>query len=174
MIKNLALYSPSSSFPQGSDGGFLVPYKRLEVTGGYTLLDDADYDYHSKWKWFQHPSGYITRASNKNGLGKMIYLHREILKPIKGKETDHINRNRFDNRRSNLRHVSASQNAHNRKIRSDNTTGHMGIWFRNDTKKWTARIVVEGKRKVLGCFIDKGNAISAYKKEKEDYVRANY
>lgn len=96
-------------------------------------------------------------------------MHREILKPNEGFETDHINRDRLDNRRSNLRACTTSQNAHNRRLRSDNKTGVMGIWFRKDSRKWTARIVVNGQRKILGCFISKEEAAMAYQQAAQQY-----
>lgn len=149
-----------------------MPYRRLEVAGGFTLLDEEDYHYFSKWRWFKHQTGYVQRAKKINGKWKTIRLHVEILRPKEGFQTDHINRDRSDNRRSNLRQVTASQNCHNKKMRKDNKTGYIGIWFRNDTKKWTARIVVEGERKVLGCFVDKKEAVEAYTEAKESYVRS--
>lgn len=143
----------------------------LSVVGGSTLLDIEDYEYFKQWRWFKHSSGYIQRAKKINGFWKTIRLHLEILKPELGKQTDHINRDRTDNRRCNLRAVTASQNAHNRRIRTNNTSGVMGVWYRKETKKWTARITVEGKRKVLGCFSSMLDAAQAYKDAKELYVR---
>jgi hypothetical protein len=145
---------------------------KLEVVGGSTLLDFKDYEHFKRWKWFKHRTGYIQRAKKINGRWKTIRLHVEILKPQKGMQTDHINRDRSDNRRCNLREVTASQNAHNRKVRLDNKSGFTGVRFREDSKKWSAILVIERKRNYLGCFINKVDAINAYEKAKENYVRS--
>lgn len=68
------------------------------------------------------------------------------------RDIDHINGNRTDNRITNLRLASRSENLCNAKIRSDNTSGFKGVSFRKDTKKWSAKIKASGKPLNLGCF----------------------
>lgn len=72
--------------------------------------------------------------------------------PEKGKEIDHINGIRSDNRWCNLRLVNRSQNTMNGITRSDNLSGQRGVSWRKDTSKWHARICIEGKIKMLGNF----------------------
>lgn len=65
---------------------------------------------------------------------------------------DHINGVRHDNRISNLRIATKSQNMQNTAVRQDNKTGIKGVHFRKDTGKYSAQIVVDGKATYLGCF----------------------
>jgi hypothetical protein len=83
---------------------------------------------------------------------KEIYLHRFIVNAGKFDHVDHINRNKLDNRSSNLRKCTRSVNMHNSKIRHDNKTGVKGVWFSKRDKVYQASIHCEGKRHHLGSF----------------------
>lgn len=109
-------------------------------------------------------SGYVFIGLD----GKIYRAHRlawyimtgEWLKP--DQDIDHINRNRADNRWSNLRKATRSENNHNTDVlRTDNRSGHRGVSWRADTKKWHARIKVNGTMHLLGDYIRKGDAIAA-------------
>ena len=78
---------------------------------------------------------------------------------------DHINGNKGDNRICNLRLASQSQNMMNQGLRSDNTSGYKGVYYRHRLKKWQAMISVNGKRKTLGHYSTPELAYEAYKKE---------
>lgn len=87
--------------------------------------------------------------------GKLWCVHRIIFCMHHGyfpNVIDHINGNPLDNRIENLRSVTFSQNVCNAKIKSDNTSGVKGIFWRKRDKKWEARIQMDGKRKHLGTF----------------------
>lgn len=93
-------------------------------------------------------------------------MHRLILSTEEGMDTDHINQNKLDNRRGNLRPLSRSFNNHNQGPRRNNTSGHTGVnWFK-PAKLWRAYIKVESvspKRIELGYFKTKEEAIKARK-----------
>ena len=76
-------------------------------------------------------------------------------------EVDHINHVKDDNRWANLRPVDRTTNAQNLTQRADNTTGVTGVIWREDCKKWAARIGVDGRRVHLGCFGALSDAVSA-------------
>lgn len=80
-------------------------------------------------------------------------------------EIDHINGNRADNRLSNLRVVSHSDNQKNRRLLANNSSGHNGINRRG--RKWHARIANGGKRIFIGSFNSLGDAIVAYRAEQD-------
>jgi hypothetical protein len=80
-----------------------------------------------------------------------------------GQIVDHINGDTLDNRRSNLRVVTPSQNAMNRRRRSDNASGCVGVSYISTKQRWFAYITVDGKKKILGQFQEKEDAISARK-----------
>lgn len=76
-------------------------------------------------------------------------------------EIDHINHNRSDNRIINLRDVTPSENAKNRKKYKNNSTGRAGVFLRKDSGKYTANINANGKLKHLGTFKTKVEAVIA-------------
>ena len=84
-------------------------------------------------------------------------------------QIDHINRDRADNRISNLREVSHKQNHQNRSKPSNNTSGHSGVsWYRRDSK-WQATITHNYKDIHLGCFATIEEAIAARKAAEKLY-----
>jgi|DEB0MinimDraft_6_1074348.scaffolds.fasta_scaffold138972_1 uncharacterized protein YeaC (DUF1315 family) len=104
-----------------------------------------------------HHSGYL-----KGAIGTRTFTaHRVAMAITLGEwpngEVDHINGNRSDNRFKNLRVVTKSENQRNAKLRSDNTSGHVGVSKKKD--KWIAKI----KEKQIGTFKTKQQAIAARK-----------
>jgi hypothetical protein len=81
-----------------------------------------------------------------------------------GVQVDHINRNTLDNRRSNLRLCTASQNRYNQKPRKDSVTGFKGVSFHPDkkVKQWQAKIIVEGRKISLKYHATAEEAALAY------------
>jgi hypothetical protein len=144
--------------------------KKLKLTKGkYALIDDKDFNWLNQWKWSYLDSrmGYAVRcvyARNSNYKYKLLYLHRFIMNPPKGKQVDHINRNTMDCRRYNLRIVEPWQNSVNRK--AVNTTGYRGVYCdKRKNKKWRADIIIHNKgKKFLGCFYTAEEAALAYNK----------
>ncbi len=84
-------------------------------------------------------------------------------------DIDHINRNRSDNRRVNLRDVTQKQNMQNASKRSDNTSGHPGVSWHKQHSKWQARIMHNQKDIHLGYFTDIEEALSARKAAEKLY-----
>jgi hypothetical protein len=78
-------------------------------------------------------------------------------------DLDHIDRNKANNKISNLREATNAQNHQNQNIRINNTSGSIGIHFRKDCQKWRAAIKVNGKQIYLGYFAEKSLAIAARK-----------
>ena len=105
---------------------------------------------------------------------KRKYWHRIIWEffnePIpKGKEVDHINNIRTDNRISNLQLLSHRDNSRFRLKHKTNTSGHPGVCWKKANKKWQAGITINEKTKFLGYFDNKLEAAEAYKKAKIKY-----
>jgi hypothetical protein len=89
---------------------------------------------------------------------------------------DHINGQRSDNHIANLRLATISENNYNIGMKSNNTSGHRGVSYRNDTKKWRAYITIDGQKKWLGVYDCVEEAIDARLKAEADnniYVRAS-
>ena len=98
---------------------------------------------------------------------RLFYAHRVAWAIYRGAwpsdQIDHKNGVRSDNRMSNLRDVAQFVNQRNAKMRVDNTSGHVGVVWNGQCRKWQARIQVKGKRKHLGYFDDITGAVNARK-----------
>jgi citrate synthase len=79
------------------------------------------------------------------------------------KEIDHINGNSADNRIENLREATRSENAINRSMQSNNSSGLKGIWKRKGMNIWVADIQRAGKKFRVGSFKSPEEAHQAYK-----------
>lgn len=132
----------------------------------YTLVDTKFHSSLSKIKW--HLSrGYATSWEKGVYPLKTIFLHRLIMNCPKDFFIDHINHNKLDNRKINLRICSFEQNQWNSSIDKRNTTGHKGINKRGE--KWGAKIGFNKKRIWLGSFDTKKQAILAYNEAAKKY-----
>ena len=128
------------------------------------IVDDEDFEYLNKFKWYCNGGGYATRDEWNNGNKKIIFMHRLLNNTPEGFITDHINRNSFDNRKVNLRISNKSQNAINSKIKKDNTSGFKGISWLERRKKWRTYITLNNKTIYLGEFKKIKDAIIIRKK----------
>lgn len=157
----------------------------LDIGKGYkTQVSDADYDAIKKDKWRCERSGNslsvikLSReviAPNKR-IYRRVYLSRFLLQCPKGLVVDHINGDRLDNRRENLRICTGAQNSKNRRKASNNTSGYKGVYFRknwknrvNKKKRWTAIIIVDQKRINLGDYLTAEEGGKAYDRAAKRY-----
>ena len=137
--------------------------KQIILAKGYVaLIDDEDYELVSKYKWYFHNNGYARTSHGKT------YMHRLIMNVNdKSIEIDHINHNKLDNRKENLRKCSHYENMKNKKMHKNNTSGVIGV--SKDKNKWRSQIQVSGKTIFLGRFESIDEASIAYKKAEKQY-----
>lgn len=136
----------------------IVPFSSSTKAGkaGLTFtIDDADFKLVKDKVCYQHNMGYVMIGSNS--------LHRLLL-DVKDpyQLVDHINKNKTDNSRANLRLCSAQQNAYNKGVYKTSQTGFKGVHFYKPRDKFVAYINFEGKRKHLGYFATAEEASIAY------------
>lgn len=130
-------------------------------TSTYTIVDEEDLPVLHARKWHVTRKGYVATIETTAAEGqRTVFFHRLVNRTPDGLRTDHINRNKLDNRKANLRDASPSQNAVNSQLRSDNTSGHRGVRFRRG--RWIAVITCKGKNHELGAFATKEDAVAAY------------
>ena len=77
-------------------------------------------------------------------------------------EVDHINHDTLDNRKSNLRICTRSQNNANHNKQQKSKSPYKGIWFRNDIKKWSGSIKCNDQCYYLGVFENPEDAAKEY------------
>jgi hypothetical protein len=94
-----------------------------------TLVDDDVYEQVKDYNWFLSPLGYAMRARLKSdhGNGQKVLLHRYVIGAVNGQYVDHVNRNRLDNTRSNLRFATLKQNVWNSGKRSNSKSKFKGV-----------------------------------------------
>lgn len=131
---------------------------------GYAKIDLADVERVKQCAWSKATKGYVYCNKLK------VYLHVFLLGKKDGLQIDHINRDRLDNRKSNLRRVTQGQNSRNSKIHIDNRSGYKGVHFDEGTNKFRSRIYVDGKSIHLGVFHNAKDAALAY----DDAARKHY
>lgn len=148
--------------------------RKLQLTKGkVAIVDDEDYEFLSKWKW-SFSGEYAVRGvylGKLNGKAryKRVYLHRLINNTPDDLETDHINRDKLDNRKANLRTVNRGQNNRNRDGYKNNLVGVAGINWYGSLGKYRALIVVNKARIHLGYFDRVEEAIAIRKLAEQKY-----
>lgn len=134
--------------------------------GACTIVDDDDYGALSSRKWHLATNGYAIRyayVGPKNGRSNYspVMMHRAVLNAPKGTTVDHINGNKLDNRKSNLRLCTQEQNCRNSRRRVQTVTGYKGI-YRNSKGRYVARITVSGTCHYIGSSEDPALAAGLY------------
>jgi hypothetical protein len=97
--------------------------------------------------------------------GKLYYAHQLAFLYMTGslvKEVDHADRDGLNNRWSNLRECTRSENNANMTKQSNNTSGYKGVCWHKTNKKWQAQIGYKGRHYNLGFYSDIENAKAAY------------
>lgn len=129
------------------------------IKNKYAKVDDDMYEELARYKW--GISGkYPSRKVDLEGKNTYMSMHDHILGKKNGYEIDHINRDKLDNRKDNLRYATVSQNSINKAPSINNTSGIKGVTKKRG--KWQAQINKDGKCVYLGTFKEKEDAASAY------------
>lgn len=128
----------------------------------FALVDDGDFKLLSQWKW-SFDGRYAKRAYRVEGKLINIRLHRFLLKPAAGLEVDHINGDKLDNRRSNLRICTHRENSANIKGHGKYKYKGVTLTMGKRIKKWEAQLMLpHKKRKFLGRYNTPQEAAKAY------------
>jgi hypothetical protein len=138
-----------------------VAYIQL-TQGKIATIDSVDLFLVDGYNWYFNKGYARTNISDGAGGQKSIKLHRLIMSAPDGMQVDHINLDKLDNRRGNLRLATASQNQRNRGAYATNTSGYKGVVWHKGANKWRARIVCSGKKHSLGLYESKELAYAAY------------
>lgn len=125
---------------------------KLPLSNGEFAIIDDDLAHLLKWKWQRDITGYPSRGGSTSGKKEHLRLHTIIMgKAPKGFVTDHVNGDKLDNRRQNLRFCSWRLNNLNKQRAS-------GVSWHAQTKAWRVRFTVLGKELQYGSFNNKEDA----------------
>ena len=133
--------------------------------GKVTVISDEDSDL-AQFPWCQTAGDYVVRG-DPNGTTP-LRLHRIIMARmlgralVKGEFVDHIDMDKLNNQRANLRLASSSQNHCNIGKRSNNTSGYKGVTFNKAMRKWVAQIRYQAKQISIWYFDTAEAAAKAY------------
>lgn len=125
------------------------------------ICDVCDLDLVLRETWRKSDTGYAMK-------GKSRSFHDELLKPPDGMVVDHINRNKLDNRRCNLRVVKQSVNIQNTGSLGRSITGFRGVTLDTRNGRYVARITANGKTIHLGTFGNIEEAVFARKQAEKE------
>jgi hypothetical protein len=141
--------------------------RRVPVGDRFALVDAADYPSVQPFRWRLlrgHNGKLYAYTSVTNGA---VYMHRMIAETKPGDETDHENGDGLDNRRSNLRPATRSQNKGNmgkpkRPDGTAHTSQYKGVSWDKSRERWQAKITTHGTTRNLGRYDDEAEAGRAY------------
>lgn len=137
----------------------------MNTIGNKNFVVDADDIENVKaHQWHIATIGYPCTYIN----GVQTTLHRYLI-DTDAETIDHINGDKTDNRRCNLRPATQMENARNSKMSINNTSGYKGVWWSKEKKKYCAEIRTMKKKKHLGYFISPIDAAKAYDKAAMEY-----
>ena len=143
----------------------ILPPKQIPLgkTGKFALVDAADYDFISQWKWSTSGKSwrYAKRTIVVDGKYSAILMHRLLMNASKGMEVDHIDRDGLNNQRSNLRLCTRAENSRNRPA-CHNTRGPFKGVRRVSMFNYKAVIGFQGKVIHLGYFRSPYDAATVY------------
>jgi hypothetical protein len=144
---------------------------RLSQVGGrrpvFALIDDEEFQRVGLTNWSMNIAGYATACSIKFLAKHHSLMHRFIIKAERGQIVDHINGDPLDNRKQNLRIVTASQNAMNAKRPTipGKLSRFKGVTWDRKTGEWIAYITAEKQQYYLGRYETELDAARAYDSE---------
>ena len=147
--------------------------------GQFTTVDEDVFLLLSRYKWFLSHNGYATTGLGKFTRNKrlgQVLMHRLILAPPIEMEIDHIDNDKLNNRKKNLRICTRKQNLQNRpKMLRINgrkvSSKYKGVYWQKDISRWRARISTNGKSIYLGTFEDEVKAAMEYNKAAKRYYK---
>ena len=147
--------------------------KTIPLTRGQeAIVDDSDFEWLNQWIWKALVSscghGYYAvrrcRAAETRTTGaQCVLMHRQILGLVHGdvRQADHINGDRLDNRRVNLRIATPAQNQANTGLPAHNSSGFKGVSIARSSR-WKAQLSVNNRNVVIGTFDTPEEAYAAY------------
>lgn len=147
--------------------------KKIKIKDKIVLVDDDDYErvINFKYKWNINNTNY-TKSATYNPKQYIVFLHRFIMGLEKGDKrvVDHINHNKLDNRKSNLRVCTQAENCRNNQIKKNNISGYKGVVIAKDkrNKKYCSTVRYNKTRYFLGYYKTAQEASEVYEQKAKE------
>lgn len=135
--------------------------------GEEMLCDAKDWDKLKEYTWRKNKLGYASASI----CGKQKRFHVVVMGKKSGYVVDHIDQNKLNNQRNNLRFLTKTGNAINSKLSKNNTSGVKGVHKDRNGKRWVASLMLEGKNIYLGTYDTIEEAAEARKCGEEKYFK---
>lgn len=150
--------------------------------GLVTIIDARDFALICNHKWYASKGGNtqyaVTNIYREDRSRGRLALHRVLMDAPAGMDVDHIDGDGLNNRRSNLRLATRSQNIYNKPANRGGTSKFKGVHWNPKLNKWRASVTIKGVKTNIGCFVDEADAARAYDvKARElfgEYARLNF
>lgn len=128
----------------------LIPLRRRDGSvRAYAKVDPDDFAWLMEWRWCGMGYGYAGRKRRVGDRYVTVTMHREILRVTDpAVEVDHINGNKLDNRRSNLRVATHAENSQNKA-----TLSTRGVSWHAEKRRWRARCKIRGREHLIGYYL---------------------
>lgn len=140
------------------------------------FVDDQDYELVKSFHWMassgsKRDKNFLYACTSGGGRNKKtsVKMHRLIMSVPHGMVVDHIDGDGLNNRRSNLRVCTRSENSRNQRKSSNNTTGFKGVYWLPRDNRFLAKLFVNGKSKQVGSFMTAIEAAKAYNEAAKKY-----
>ena len=153
----------------------VVLENKYKVEVGRAIIDLDDLNKVKNYRWHMTHKGYIvTKLNNKD-----IRLHRYIMDCPNGMVVDHINGCKYDNRKTNLRVCTQTENNRNRnKYKKNASSIYKGVFYDKKKGKWRALIQINKKSKHIGYYDSELEASIEYDKKAimyhKEYANLNH
>lgn len=125
--------------------------KEIQLTRGKTVLvDDEDFDYLSQFKWVYNGNYATMNVQIGYKKQKVVRMHRMLMNAPDNMQVDHIDNNKLNNQKNNLRVCTSAENRRNTPRHKNNKSGYKGVCLNRHKTGWVSTIVYKGKKYKLG------------------------
>ena len=133
------------------------------------VVDNIDFEWLNQWKWYaahrKTKSGDLWYAVREIHPDTCVLMHRIIAKRAclpPAEHYDHKDHDGLNNRRSNLRPATRTQNLGNQRKTANRSSSFKGVSWDESRNRWRAQICIENRRRFLGRFSKEEDAADAY------------
>lgn len=152
-----------------------IPLKGLRGEVRAVAKVDAADAHLASFNWHLTSRGYAARTDRTSGPKRTIWMHRVVARVGDRRvQVDHINRDKLDNRRANLRIATNAENGQNRDAYEGGTSRFRGVSWKPSKNRWVAHAWIDGRTVHVGYFTDEveaARAVDRYRLEHMPFAR---